>query len=212
MKRYRLDPSKISLERFLELTRNKRVVPGRAMLQDQIEERFQCIAEAGVTHLGALLLQLGSKTRIQLFSTRSGLPFPYLVLLKREAASYLAKPIPLGNFPGIPLEYLEVLKSKGIRNSLDFFEASQTDQERRELGLRTGIPTSRITEIHSLCDLTRITGIGGVAARMLYHAGIRSVDQFAAGEAAGLMGENDLHYCMDYARIVVEFDRLQADI
>ena len=199
------------------------MLPSRIMLQEQIEERFAVLSAAGISTLGDVLRHLGSKTKLEAFSSQTGLPENYLVLLKREAGSYLARPFPLSAFPGIPFEYTEVLKSRGLVSTRDFFEKVQSEKQMAELSKETGIPPARLNELHALCDLSRITGVGGVFARVVYEAGIRSSHEFAQteaalhcqqymavilkyGYAAGHFSEEDIRYCIEYARVVAEAD------
>ena len=148
---------------------------------------------------------------------------PGRVVLKREAGSYLVRPFPLSSFPGIPFEYTELLKSKGILSTKDFFEQVQTGDQQAELSANTGIPVYRLKELFSLCDLSRITGVGAIFARVLYEAGIRSTEEFAStdalalldscqaiikkhGYAAGKLGEKDMSYGINYANVVLAID------
>jgi hypothetical protein len=224
MKPYSIDPSLLSLEEFWELTAGKSILPGRIILQEEMKERFRVLKLLGVNKLGDLLRILSSKSKIDTVAVQTGLSTDYLVLLKREAGSYLARPFPLGNFPGIPFEYVELLKSRGILNTQNFFERAQTDEQQEELSLVTGIPAYRLKELSSLCDLSRITGVGAVFARVVYEAGIRSTREFAStdisillsscqaiiekhGYAAGKLGEKDIQYGINYANVVVKYDQ-----
>jgi hypothetical protein len=223
MKSYCIDPSLISLEEFRELTANRRMLPSRVVLQEQMDERFALFKDSGINHLGDLLRTLGSKSQIHNFSIQTGLSEDYLLLLKREAGSYLARPFPLSSFPGIPFEYAELLKSRGIRSTKDFFEQVQSEQQQAVLAVSTGIPAYRLKELYSLCDLSRITGVGGIFARVLYTAGIRCTELFASsdtasllkscqlviekhGYAAGKLGEEDIKYGINYASVIVTCD------
>lgn len=224
MKPYTIDPSLLSLEEFRELTAGKSMLPGRIMLQEKIRERFHLLKLSGVHTLGDLLQVLASNSKIERFALQSGLPTAYLVLLKREAGSYLARPFPLADFPGIPFEYVELLKSRGIRNTRDFFEQVQTGQQQKDLSLYTGIPAYRLEELYALCDLSRVTGVGGIFARVLYEAGIRSAREYAEADVPGLLkscraviekhgyqagklGEKDIQYGIEYAMVIVTCDR-----
>lgn len=224
MKPYCIDPVLISLEKFMELTASRRLLPGRVVLQEQMEERFSILKKSGTKHLGDLLKLLASKSKIERFSIQTGLPTAYLVLLKREAGSYLARHFPLSNFPGIPFEYVELLKSGGIINTRDFFEQLQTEEQQKDLSAGSGIPEYRLKELYSLCDLSRITGVGGIFARILYEAGTRSVEEYVNtdpstqlkkcldviekyGYAAGNLGEDDIRYGINYARVVLACDK-----
>ena len=227
MKSYTIDPAKIGLEKFKELTAGRSMLPGRVALHEQLEKRFDILSRSGVKHLGDLLHILGSKPKIESFSVQTGLPTEYLVLLRREAASYLARPFPLSDFPGIPFEYVELLKSKGILNTKNFFEQAQTEGHQSELASITGIPKYRLKELFSLCDFSRITGVGGIFARVIYEAGIRSTLEFACidiseqlkdylaimekyGYEAGNIGEEDIRYSVYYASILVTCDQKSA--
>ena len=125
MKQYSNDPAMISLEEFRKLTAGRNMLPGRVSLQEDMEERFDVLKGSGIENLEDLFRLLGSKPKIDNFSSQTGLSADYLVLLKREAGSYLARPFPLSNFPGIPYEYVEILKSRGIKNTKDLFEQVQ---------------------------------------------------------------------------------------
>ena len=224
MKRYTINPALISLDHFKWLTGKKKLLPGRLALQEQMDVRFDLLKKSGVENLGDLLGILGSKLKIETYSVSSGLSTEYLVLLKREARSYLAKPFPLSNFPGIPFEYVELLKSRGILNTKNLFEQVHNPDQQEELATSTGIPAYRLEELFSLCDLSRISGIGGIFARVVYEAGIRSAEEFAQteasshiskykaiiekhGYAAGDIGENDISYCLAYAKEIVACDQ-----
>ena len=223
MKQYSIDPSLISLEEFKELTANRRMLPGRVVLHKKIDERFDLLQNSGMETLGDLLRILGSKSKIQSFASQTGLPEDYLVLLKREAGSYMARSFPLSSFPGIPFEYTELLKSRGIISTKDFFEQRQTEHQQAELSMNSGIPAYRLKELYSLCDLSRITGVGAIFARVLYEAGIHCIEAFASsdiskllsscqhviekhGYAAGKLGEEDLKYGINYASVIVSCD------
>jgi len=208
MVNYSPDLSLISLDRFLQLTRSKRMLPGRVMLHEMMEERFAILARAGITDLKVLRRELGSKQKMESFSARWDLPYPYLVLLKREAGSYQVKPFPLSDFPGVPFEYTESLRSKGFRNTRDFFELAQTGPMRTGLASITGIPEARLLELFVLCDLSRICGVGGTMARFCYEAGIRSVREFAGVQSPQFseFSEEDIRYCIEYARVIVGLD------
>lgn len=225
MKRYTLDPANISLERFRQLLRDRRMLPSRILLKEQMDERFAILSSAGISTLKDLLASLASKTKLEASSREWDISMDYLVLLKREAGSYLARPFPLSAFPGIPFEYTEVLRSRGLASSRDFFEKVQSEEQESKVSKETGIPVARLKELHALCDLSRITGVGGVFARVVYEAGIRSSHEFAKTEAAihyqlymaviakygysaGHFSEEDIRYCIEYAKVVKEADNI----
>lgn len=224
MKTYRIDPARISLDGFRELIAAREMLPARIVLHELLEERFAILKETGIQHLGDLLARISTRTRLRKFALQTGLPENYLAVLKREAGSYLARPFPLSAFPGIPFEYTELLKSRGLSNTGKFFEQAQTGEQQMQLSKDTGIPVYRIRELYCLCDLSRIGGVGALFARVLYEAGIRSAGDFAQSEAASLLescrqvidkhafaagklGEKDMQYGINYARVVVANDQ-----
>ena len=224
MKRYTIDPVLISLDKFRDLTASKRMLPGRKVLQEDLEERFGLLKSSGMKNLGDLIRLLGSKAKTEDYAVREGIDMQYLTVLKREARSYLARPFPLSAFPGIPFEYVEILKAGGIKHAGDFFEQVQTRSRQDDLSNSTGIPAYRLNELFTLCDLSRVTGVGGIFARVLFEAGIRSIADFAGadcpallercrsvieknGYTIGTLGEMDISYVISYAKIVLECDQ-----
>ena len=210
------------------------MLPSRVELHREMDTRLVLLQKAGLSSLGDLIERLASPSKREALSSGTGLPVDYLVLLKREAGSYLARPFRLSDFPGIPFEYTEVLKSRGLKNTRDFFEKVQTGEQKARVSKETGIPLERLWELHALCDLSRITGVvnfvasrtasmGGVFARVVYEAGIRSCREFAwtdapvhyklyrkmmekRGYATGHFSEEDIRYCIDYAKVLAEAD------
>lgn len=225
MQKYTLDPSMISLEELYNLTLNKKLIPGRIMLHELMEERFTALKRTGIRDMGALIKSIKTKEAVSNLSAMTGIPVNYLIVLKREAGSYLARPFPLSDIPGVPYEYCEVLKTVGIRHTRDFFERVQRGEDQVKISKRTGIPLARLKEILALADLSRITGVGGVFARVVYDAGITSVAAFAQADAAshyqafisviekhgyasGHFSEADIEYCIEYAKVICKIDSL----
>lgn len=223
MESYSLDTEQFSLQLFNEQIRTKKMIPSRILLQEGREKYFKALEENGIINLKQLMAVLGNRDKIKAVAKECGIPELYLTLLKREAGSYISLPFPLSDFPGIPLEYSEVLKTRGIRNTRDFFETVQNTAQRTLMAKQTGIPILRLREIFALCDLSRITGVGGFYARIIYEAGLRSVYDFATTNAAthnkqymevlekrGLpvkkLSKDDLQYCIDYATILTLFN------
>jgi hypothetical protein len=223
MEPYSLDNEQFSLQLFNEQIRTKKMIPSRVLLQEGREKYFGALEIKGIKNLKQLIAVLGNSNKIKLVASECGIPELYLTLLKREAGSYISKPFSLSDFPGIPLEYTEVLKTRGIRNTRDFFESVQTTAQRTLIAKQTGIPESRLREIFALCDLSRITGVGSFYARIIYEAGIRSVYDFATtdttthnkhyrkvlekrGYPVKKLSEDDLQYCIDYATILTQLN------
>ena len=103
-------------------------------------------------------------------------------------------------------------------NSKNFFRGEIINTENIDAD------NARLKELWALCDLSRITGVGAVFARVVYEAGIHSVSEFAEtqasshylkymsviekfGYSAGHFSEGDIQFCIDYARVVNESDQ-----
>ena len=97
------------------------------------------------------------------------------------------------------------LRAQGIVSSKDGFERGEAN-----------------SELFCLCDLARINGVGGVAARAFYEAGYRSVADVAATGAKDMLarvsavnnehgyykaklGEKDMQFCIDFARLIERY-------
>lgn len=107
--------------------------------------------------------------------------------MKKPASGDSSLPYALIEFPGIPFEFTEVLKTKGIVHTAHFLKATQRKADRIRLASDTGIPVRRLEEMLTLCRLTRISGIDPVLSRAFYHAGIRSVNALADESVNSIM-------------------------
>ena len=65
------------------------VLPDRKILQEKIPERFTIWGPMGIKNLKDLIDALKTKAKIDTFAQKSGLPQDYLVVLRREANSYI---------------------------------------------------------------------------------------------------------------------------
>ncbi len=172
---YHLDLANYSLETFKEMLRTKTLVPSRACLKDNMDERIRQIQHAGITTVEELLGTLKTKPRLQRFAQDTGLSEEYLTLLKREVNSYLPNPVRLDKFPGIPQICIAKLDKIGLKNSRQLFTHAKQKQQRIQLVRSTDIPPRELNELICLADLVRVYGVGPMFARLLYDAGIRTV-------------------------------------
>jgi hypothetical protein len=136
---------------------------------------------------------------------------PHEDVNRERASACLAEPAPLHLFPGIPFEYVEVLKSRGIDDSGIFLGVTRTLPHRTGLATATGIPAYRIEEIRSLCDLSRVRGVVPGVARVLYYVKIRSVEQLAR-ESASAIVQKVVPCSGTYARVIRSMnEKMMAD-
>ena len=181
--RYQIDSEKYSLQKFKKSLQSRELIPSRISLKDDLDTRFRILENCGIANLKELIERLKTKPKLEQFSQETSLSVHYLTLLKREANSYLSKPIRLDKFPGVQTEYLDRLAVEGLRNTRQLFLAAQNQSDRERLSKETGIPTAALNELVGLSDLSRIYGVGPVFARMIYDVGIRSVKEFVENTA-----------------------------
>jgi len=201
---YTLPLEQISLSEYRQLLRQQNLLPGRRILQEQLDERFTLLTSSGLTNLAQLSAVLATPAKLTSLAVKAGIPEEYLVILRRELGSLAQKPVPLCDFPGCDEVQIRSLASAGIRNSRDYWEQRNKPGE----------------ELSSLCDLVRINGVGAVAARTFYEAGFRDVVAVAQANAADMLsrvytvnaekgyykvklGEKDMQFCIDYAKLLL---------
>ncbi len=197
--RYQIDLEKYSLQKFRASLQSREMIPSRTSLKDDLDTRFRILENCGIANLKELIDRLKTKQKIEQFSQETSLSIHYLTLLKREAKSYLSKPIRLDKFSGVQTEHLDRLEDKGIRNTRQLFLQAQNKSGRERLSKETWIPKEALNELVGLSDLVRIYGVGPVFARLIYDVGIRSVKEFIEYTAR------------DFIRIYEEQTRKKAD-
>jgi len=183
---YYTDLEKFSLESFKRLLESKELSPGRRILKKDIPERFEILASMGINNVKELTDVLKSKERAGRFAQDSGLPFDYVIILRREANSYMPKPVNLRDIPGVNPAHIERLAGVGIKNSKHLFERGKTFRDRAELSRQVDVPGSALLELVGLSDLVRISGVGPVFARIIFEAGIDTLEKLSMSSADAL--------------------------
>ena len=199
---YTLPLERISLSDYQQLLQKQNLLPGRRMLLEQLDARFAALATLGLSTVLQLKAALSSPVKLAALSAKTGIPEEYLTILRRGLGSLEQKPVPLSDFPACDPVRIRVLAEAGIRTSQDYWERGATQDE-----------------LFALCDLVRINGVGAVAARVFYEAGFGSVAAVANANAADMLqrvsvvnekegyykaklGEKDMQFCIDYAKLL----------
>ncbi|MCP4344337.1 MAG: DUF4332 domain-containing protein [Desulfobacterales bacterium] len=211
--KYYIDLEKYSLQRFKKSLQKRDMIPSRVILKEKTDERFAIITSNGIKNLKVLIDTLKTKQKIEMFSKNTNLSIDYLTILKREACSYLPKPINLNNFPGIDSEDIETLKNLGIKNTKQLFNKVKINGEIKQLSQLSGISMERLNELASLSDLARLYGVGPVFARIICDVGIKSVKTFIKYRPEELIsiyenktkkkadfGVNDMNFSIELAK------------
>lgn len=175
---YHIDLEQFSLVDFRHTLETRDLQPGRMILKEQIAERFRILESMGIRNLKELEAVLKTKKRMEQFAQESGLPDEYLVILRREVSSYVSKPFNLEKIPAVNPEYVERLAASGIKHTRHLFERAKLKDDRAELSRLTDVPDDDLLELVRLSDLARIWGVGPVFVRLLYEAGVDTIEKF----------------------------------
>ncbi len=183
---YYADLAAFSLERLKNLFKTTRLLPSQKILQENIDERFACLAQYGIQNLAQLQKSLNSKVDLQSFSAQTGLPIDYLTLLRREVNSNQPKPIDLKDFPGVHAEVAQPLAQRGIKNTAQLFPHVLTAANRLALAHETQIALDDILDLTRLTDVARAKWVGPKFARLLVAAGYGSLAKIASADSESL--------------------------
>ena len=83
-------------------------------------------------------------------------------------------------------ENVKKLAAVGIADVEGILEAGRTKEEREELSRKSGVLLDEIVELVKLADLTRIVDIKGTRVRLLYEAGVNTVEELSRYDPEGL--------------------------
>lgn len=183
---YTIDLASYTLDRLKERFRTGKLLPARQVLREDLEGRFQVLEEMGIHNLAELIAALRTRRRVATFAARSGLPEDYLVILGREARSFIPKPVYLRDIPGVHAEHVARLAEAGILHSKHVFERTRTPAEREALAEATGISPDALLELVKFSDLARVGGMGPAFVRLLYEAGADRIEALAEQDPAKL--------------------------
>ena len=204
--RYSLDLQQITVTEYESMLKSQNLLPGRRILLEDIERRFEAIRSLGIDTAERLKKELSTPQKLAAVAAKSGIPEEYLVILKRELGSVEQKPVPLASFPDLDAALLQSLERKGIRDSKDYLERA----------------AGTSAELDALCNLVRINGVGAVAARAFFEAGYCSVSDVARAVAAEMLtrvsavneqkkyynaklGVKDMQFCIDFAVLLEQY-------
>lgn len=221
---FSIDLKNISLGEFQKMIETAVLLPGRKILKEDLAARFEILAGAGVENLADLLNKSNTDKKMAALAGKTGLPEEYLIILKREAGSFLSKPVNLNEYPGVKPALIDKLLQKGIKNSRQLFEKAGNKAERTAISAQLSVSESELLNLLELADLTRINGVGPVFAVMLQLAGLLSVKDMQNADTEVLFAqlmkintqgnytkavftEKDLQSCVRFARFMGTFEQ-----
>jgi predicted flap endonuclease-1-like 5' DNA nuclease len=183
---YHLDLQDISLDQYKQTLKSAELIPSRRILKEEIDGRFSRLQAQGISDLAEFLSAVKSAERIAGLARKTDLSVDYLTLLRREVNALLPKPSNLRDFPGVDPATIGKLATLGIKNSKQLFESALSGEQRAELARQAGIDPEELLELVKLSDLSRLYGVGPVFAKLLYDAGVDSVEAIARADSARL--------------------------
>jgi hypothetical protein len=183
---YYLDFSLFSMEKLKYKLTHFPLIPSHKILLDEIDARFEILANNGIINLEQLSSTLKNKDHLASFSQKTGIPEKYLEILVRHIGIYRPEPNLINQFPGIDPLHQQKLAALGIKNSKQLLEQAHTSVLRQALSDKSGIPVDCILEYARLADLSRAGYVGPIFARLLYDAGAVSIRSLSAFDAQDL--------------------------
>lgn len=216
---YYIDLEKISLTAYADELAQTELIPSRRIIQEDIPQRFACLARHGVASLADLLNALKTPDKIKAFAEKTGLSEEYLAILKREISSNQPKPVALKDLPGIPAAAVQKLEELGVKNTKQLFDHIKTPDSRQSLAQKTGLTPEVILELTKLTDVVRIKWVGANFARLLVDSGCDTVEKVTRADYTrvynqlmkineekqyfkGKFGLNDMKLCVLAAKSV----------
>lgn len=229
MNSFYLDLSTISLREFFDTLVVENLSPSRQILVEKREERFLTLLASGATTLQGLVEAVKAPRSIERLAKSTDIPGDYLTLLRRQARSWLPKPVPLDRFD-VPSDLVDALAEIGISTGYDLFSVVTALQSDQGSGpMRAGAVGAvahqasvqslgaELTRLVSMVDLTRVPGVGPVFARIFLSCNVDSCvglatsdpetlhrDIVAAAHTAGYRGPKitkwDIAACIRFAQ------------
>ncbi len=211
---YSIDLTRFDLAQFRRALETKDVLPSRTILLEEMGERFAALEAMGIATLADVRSALSTKAKREAFAQESGLPLDYLVILRREANSYVSRPVRLDKLPGVDAALVARLAAAGVKQTKHLLQRARTEADRAALAEEANVPAGALLALVKLADLTRISGVGPAFARVLCDAGIESPAGFLAQPVDDLLArahatpggqaltEKDIAYCLQTARLL----------
>jgi len=92
----------------------------------------------------------------------------------------------LREFLGVDEASVVRLEATGVVTTRDLLAVGGTSEARRRLAAQADVPLDGIVELVKLADLSRLTGVKAIRARLYYDAGLDTLDRFAEWEPEAL--------------------------
>jgi hypothetical protein len=183
---YYIELKSIGIDNYKTKLAASPLLPSRMILKNKIDERFEVFKNFGIKNVQELQQFLKKKSNWHELSKNELLTDEYLTILLRELNSIQPKPNKIKEFIGIDPEVVAKLEKAGLTDTAKLYNVIQTNEKRNNLAQKTGISPAEIFELTCLTDLSRIKWTGPTFARMLFDAGINSVEKASKADYTDL--------------------------
>ncbi len=219
---YYIDLERISIDEYKTMLKNADLIPSWRVVQDHIDEHLDVVKQHNIQNVADLKKALKTTGHVLKFSQLSGLPEPYVAVLRRVTNGYHPKPNRIQDFPCLREDTVEKLRTVGIKNTFQLYPEIVTANTRNELAERTGIDAQNILILTKLTDLSRIRWVNHTFAYILLEAGYDTAQNVAQADYQALydtirrlnqeralykgnIGAHDMKLCVEAAQCL-DFD------
>jgi len=88
----------------------------------------------------------------------------------------------LKDFLGVNHQHTQALGEEGVFTCEHMLKVGRTEEGRKKLAEKTGVPLSAVLELVKLADMSRIVGLKSKRARLYYDAGLDTLDRIAKSD------------------------------
>lgn len=168
---YGIDLEAFSLEALYDVLAHDELLPSHQVLRENLAAHFAALAAHGITNVQQLVDTLTTRTALERFAGRTGVPVDYLTLLRRHVRGYIPRPVNLTDIPGLDAEVVGRLAAVGIKHTRHLFAQARTRAARTALAQQLDIAEPVMEELIQLTDLARIGWVGPIGVRLFHDAG-----------------------------------------
>lgn len=214
---YSIALEEISIDEYEGTLKNSDLLPGRRILQGNIEKHFDALKALEIQNLKELTDAIKTDEKRSKLSKQTGISEEYLMILRREINGFIPKPVDLSEFPEIDKSVISKLAKIGIKSSKQLFEKAISKADRKNLSDTTGSTYDLILLLSKFSDLCRVNGIGPTFARMLCDVGCDTVSKLSNAKTKYLFDkllelnqkkhytkakftEKDMEFCIRFAK------------
>ena len=187
MARYHADAKAIDLKALQARLMGTDLIPSQEPLLDNMSDKMAAISKAGLQSVADLRSTLQTKPSLTALSQNSGVPEPYLLLLRRTINGFFPKPRSLTEVDWVNTNTITRLAKTGIKNTQQLFEAASDDAD--GLAEKTGVARRTMGDLFAIAGLCRIQWVAPSFARVLVAAGYRDTAAVAKADPEALARE-----------------------